>query len=102
MNNLVGSLVDFNIAQSSSSDMSNIKWTKKSPADKKPKSKKKAKIPPSNIVYTDTNADSSLKRIFVVRDSDKSKNKPKKISKKAQKAPASNCTIQHGFKRPGR
>lgn len=98
----MGSLVDFNIAQSSSSNMSNIKWTKKSPTDKKPKSKKKAKIPHSNIIYADTNAGSSLKRIFVVRDSDKPKNKTKKISKKAQKASASNCAIKHGFKRPGR
>jgi len=98
----MGSLVDFNIEQSSSSDLSNIKWTKKNPADKKPKNKKKRKIPPSNIIYAETDTAPSPKRIFIVGDSDKPKNKMKKISKKAQKASASNCTIKHGFKRPGR
>jgi len=98
----MGSLVDFNIEQSSSSNMSNIMWTKKSPADKKPKSKKKTKMPPSNIIYAEADAAPSAKRVFIVEYSDKPKNKMKKISKKAQNASASNCTIKHGFKRPGR
>ena len=98
----MGSLVDFNIAQSSSSNMSNIKWTKKSPTGKKPKSKKKAKISPSNIIYTEADVDLSVKKVFIVTDSDKPKNKMKKISKKVQKASASNCNIKQGFKRPGR
>jgi len=98
----MGSLVDFNIAQSSSSNMSNIKWTKKRSTDKKLKSKKKVKISPSNIIYTETDVNLSVKKVFIVRDSNKPKNKMKNISKKVQKASASNCNIKQGFKRPGR
>ena len=99
----MGSLVDFNIAQSSSSDMSNIKWTKKNVSEtKKQKSKKKAKISPSNIIYTETKAESSTEKVFIVADSNKPQNKVKKISKRVQKSSASNCNIKQGFKRPGR
>ncbi|EIJ66690.1 hypothetical protein BD31_I1103 [Candidatus Nitrosopumilus salaria BD31] len=99
----MGSLVDFNIAQSSSSDMSNIKWTKKNASEtKKQKSKKKAKISPSNIIYTETKVESSAEKVFIVADSDKPQNKVKKISKRVQKSSASNCNIKQGFKRPGR
>ena len=99
----MGSLVDFNIAQSSSSDMSNIKWTKKNVSEtKKQKSKKKAKISPSNIIYTETKSESSAEKVFIVADSNKPQNKVKKISKRVQKSSASNCNIKQGFKRPGR
>jgi len=98
----MGSLVDFNIAQSSSSNMSNIKWTKKTSVDKKPKSKKKVKISPSNIIYAENHVNPSVPKVFVVIDSNKTKNKLKKVSKKVQKASASNCNIKQGFKRPGR
>jgi phosphorylcholine metabolism protein LicD len=99
----MGSLVDFNIAQSSSSDMSNIKWTKKNVSEtRKQKSKKKAKISPSNIIYTETKVESSTEKVFIVADSDKPQNKVKKISKRVQKSSASNCNIKQGFKRPGR
>ena len=74
----MGSLVDFNIAQSSSSDMSNIKWTKKNVSEtKKQKSKKKAKISPSNIIYTETKSESSAEKVFIVADSNKPQNKVK-------------------------
>ena len=97
------SLVDFNIAQSSSSDMSNIKWTKKNVSEtKKQKSKKKAKISPSNIIYAETKVESSAEKVFIVADSNKPQNKVKKISKRVQKSSASNCNIKQGFKRPGR
>ncbi|MDH5416426.1 MAG: hypothetical protein OEW86_00370 [Nitrosopumilus sp.] len=82
--------------------MSNIKWTKKRSIDKKLKSKKKVKISPSNIIYTETYVNPSVKKVFIVKDSNKPKNKMKKISKKVQKASASNCNIKQGFKRPGR
>jgi len=99
----MGSLVDFNIAQSSSSDMSNIKWTKKNLTDaKKSKSKKKVKISPINIIYTQTEVESSAEKTFIVADSDKSQNKVKQVSKRVQKSSASNCNIKQGFKRPGR
>jgi hypothetical protein len=99
----MGSLVDFNIAQSSSSDMSNIKWTKKNLTDaKKSKSKKKVKISPINIIYTKTEVEPSTEKIFMIADSDKPQNKVKKVSKRAQKSSASNCNIKQGFKRPGR
>jgi hypothetical protein len=98
----MGSLVDFNVARSSSSDMSNIKWTKKNPADpKKSKSKKKAKISPSNIIYTETKVEPSVEKIFIV-DSEKSQNKMNKVSKRVSNSSASNCNIKQGFKRPGR
>jgi len=97
----MGSLVDFNIAQSSSSDLSNIKWTKKNPIEpKKSKSKKKAKISPSNIIYTEK-IEPSVERVFIVDDSEKPRNKMD-IAKRVQKSSASNCNIKQGFKRPGR
>ena len=98
----MGSLVDFNIAQSSSSNMSNIKWTKKRPTDKKQKSKKKPKISPSNILYAETDVNQTVRKVFVVIDSNKPKNKMKEISKNVQNVSASNCNIKQGFKRPGR
>ncbi|MDH5462814.1 MAG: hypothetical protein OEY17_03740 [Nitrosopumilus sp.] len=98
----MGSLVDFNIAQSSSSNMSNIKWTKKSHVDKKPKSKKKVKTSSSNIIYTENHMNPSVPKVFIVIDSDKTKNKMTKVYKKIQKASSSNCNIKQGFKRPGR
>jgi len=98
----MGSLADFNISQSSSSDLSNIKWTKKNPTEpKKSKSKKKAKISPSNIIYTEK-IEPSIEKVFIVTDSDKIQNKMKNVSKRVQKSSASNCNIEQGFKRPGR
>lgn len=99
----MGSLVNFNIAQSSSSDMSNIKWMKKNPTDpKKSKNKKKSKISSSNIIYTKTKVESSIEKVFIITDSDKPQNKMNKTSKRVQKSSASNCNIKQGFKRPGR
>lgn len=99
----MGSLVDFNIAQSSSSDMNNIKWTKKSyTKSTKSKSKKKTKISPFNIIYTETQAEPSIEKVFIIVDSEKPRNKMKNVSKRTQKSSASNCNIQQGFKRPGR
>jgi len=93
----MGSLVNFNIAQSSSSDMSNIKWTKKNPTDPK-----KSKISSSNIIYTKTKVESSIEKVFIITDSDKPQNKMNKTSKRVQKSSASNCNIKQGFKRSGR
>ena len=47
------SLGDFNILQSSSVDMKNIKWTQKNSRDTdKPKKKRTRKFPSTNILYT--------------------------------------------------
>jgi len=99
----MGSLGDYNIAQSSSSDINNIKWTKKN-SDKpdKPKNKKKTKISPSNIIYAKTKVKPPVEKVFIVADSEKLQNKTHKISKRVQKSSASNCNIKQGFKRPGR
>ena len=44
------SLMDYNIEQSSSADIKNIKWTQKNPTDPdKPKKKKKKQTSPTNI-----------------------------------------------------
>jgi len=100
------SLGDYNIEQSSSSDIKNIKWTQKNSVDtEKSKNKKKTakKISPSNIIYT-KKTKPFVEKIFKVEviETEKSKNKTKKVGKRFQNSSASNCKIEQGFRRPGR
>ena len=104
------SLKDFNIEQYSSSDPKNIKWTQKNNVDvKKPKNKKTStkNTTHSNIVHPNNKEKTKLpvENFFKVTASathSKPKNKKKTVDKKFQKASASNCNIEQGFKRPGR
>jgi len=97
------SLGDYNIEQSSSSDINNIKWTKKDTSENKPKSRKKKAISPTNII-PNQNIDktSSVKKIFKIEENASEKPKNKKTEKKFQKSSASHCNIEPSFKRRGR
>jgi hypothetical protein len=102
---MVKSLGDYNIEQSSSTDVNNIKWSKKIQTENKPKTKKKKSIPSTNIIPNQkTKKDKiTLERIFKIEhktNSEKPKNE--KIDKKSQKSSASNCKIEPSFKRRGR
>ena len=95
------SLGDYNIEQSSSADIKNIKWSQKNPKETISKKKKKArKISPTNIIRTQK-IKPTEKKVFKVEE-DTRKTKKKKTGKKHQKSSASNCKIKQGFKRPGR
>mgnify|MGYP006122185007 CR=1 FL=1 len=104
------SLGDYNIEQSSSSDINNIKWTQKNSVDTdKLKNRKKTtrKISPLNIIYTDKikKVKPPVEKVFKVQeviDTEKSKNKKKKADKRFQNSSASICNIEQGFTRPGR
>ena len=105
---MVKSLGDFNIERTSSSDTKNITWSKKTTSgDDKPKKKNSHKVSKNtsatNIIYTDTDEESSVERIFVIeQSSDTNKNKNKNADRKFENSSASNCNIQQGFKRPSR
>ena len=96
------SLGDYNIEQSSSQDIKNIKWTQKNSVDtKKPKKKRITKNNPSSyVIYTKTSQKISGKREFKIENTVKPKKK--RITKKHQSSDASTCKIEPGFKRPGR
>ena len=100
---MVKSLGDYNKESSSSSDLKNIKWSKKNvPNTVKPKSKNKKKIPPTNNLPT-KNKKNTIEKIIKVEtivDNEKPKSKNKK--KRFQESSASNSKIERGFRRPGR
>lgn len=93
------SLADYNLEQSSASGIDNIVWSKRHPADPdKPRNKKKKGTSPTNII-----PNSGIKKtnkIFVVKDSKKTKKK--NHDKKFLNSSATNGLIQQDFKRPGR
>lgn len=103
------SLGDYNIEQSSSYNIKNIKWTQKNSIDTeklKNKKKIKKKISPTNIIYTPTIKKPKLQveqisKVVVIYNKN-SKNKKKTTEKTIQNSSASNCKIKQGFKRPGR
>ena len=106
---MVKSLGDFNIEQSSFSDIKNIKWTKKNSLDvKKPKNKNNIskQTSPTNIIYhskiENTKEDLNKNSKVIVLDVKNSKNKKKKLDKKIHNSSASHCRIEQGFRRPGR
>jgi len=104
------SLGDYNIEQSSSSDIKNIKWTQKNQGNSdKLKEKKKIakKTSPMNVVHTHKTEKVKplVKKIFKVKEiteAEKLKEKKKKTGKKFQNSSASNCKIKQGFRRPAR
>ncbi|WP_428326910.1 hypothetical protein [Nitrosopumilus sp.] len=97
------SLMDYNIEQSSSTDIKNIKWTKKNTSDPdKPKKKKKKQISPTNIILTkDPKTQSDTHRIFKIEGSS-GVSKKKKTTSKAQNSSLSHCKIEQGYKRKAR
>ncbi len=98
---MVNSLGEYNIAQSSSADINNIKWTQRNSRDvDKPKKKKTRKISPTNIIYTSKIKVRQAVKIFKVEGNDKSQKK--KMGKKFQNSSASICKIKQGFSRSGR
>jgi len=95
------SLGDYNIEKSSSTDIKNIKWSQKNPKDAEIKKKRRRrKISPLNIIYTQKTKP-SVEKVFRIEE-DIEKTKKKKTDKKFQKSSADNCKIKQGFKRPGR
>ncbi len=105
---MVKSLGDYNKEKSSSSDVKNIKWSKKNPLDSDtPKNKKRRKkeISPLNIIPRDKNKKTGekVKRNFKIEKSlDDEKSKNKTLNRKFEKSSASNSKIERGFKRPAR
>jgi len=102
---MVKSLGDYNIEQSSSTDVNNIKWSKKIQIEHKPKIKKKKTISPTNIIPNPQIKETSttIEKIFKVKENTNSeKSKNKKTNKKFQKSSASNCKIEPSFTRPAR
>lgn len=94
------SLGDFNILQSSSVDVKNIKWTQKKSRDMdKPKKKKARKICSTNVIYT-TKIKIKTAKTFKIKENNNVIRK--KTDKKFQSSSASTCKIKQGFSRPGR
>lgn len=95
------SLMDYNIERSSSTDIKNIKWTKKNTSDPN-KSKKKKQISPTNALPPkDAKIQSDAPRIFKIKDRINAPKK-KKTTNKAQNASLSHCKIEQGYKRKSR
>jgi len=102
--------MDYNIEQSSSVDIKNIKWTQKNPKDTE-KSKKKNAVkkhqnsPVTNINYMQKTkkAKPSVEKVFKVKEIvPTEKSKKKNAVKRHQNSSASNCKIEQGFARKGR
>lgn len=98
---MINSLGEYNIAQSSSADINNIKWSQKKSRDTDIQKKKKSKkISPTNIIYTSKIKVMQTVKIFKMKGNDKSKKK--NAGRKFQNSSASICKIKQGFRRPGR
>ena len=103
------SLGDYNIEQSSSYDIKNIKWTQKNLNNtEKSKNNKKPKknISPTNVIHSSKIKKSQLdipqiSKVVIISNKNL-KNKKKTTKKTIQNSSASNCKIKQGFKRPGR
>ena len=100
------SLGDYNIEQSSSFDLKNIKWTQKNQSNiKKPKQSRNHNPPPlSPIIIHKTLKDKSSNKLFIVESlvTDNQKNKKSAVKKRFQNSSATMSKIEQGFKRPGR
>ena len=101
------SLSDYNIEQSSSFNLKNIKWTQKNNSDTK-KSKHNQKTSPFSFDHilmrgSLTNEDVSGK-LFQIGSlvTDKQRHKKSLINKRFQNSSVTKCKIEQGFKRPGR
>jgi hypothetical protein len=100
----MGSLGEYTIAKSSSSDINNIKWTKKNQDNaEKPRNKKEKmrKTSPSNIIYTDEAEKPTVEKIFKIEVED-NESKKNKTEKKVKTASTSNSKIKYSFSRRGR
>jgi len=98
---MVNSLGEHNIAQSSSADINNIKWSQKKSRDINILKKKKTrKISPTNIIYTSKIKVRQAVKIFKVEGNDKSQKK--NTGEKFQNSSVTICKIKQGFTRPGR
>jgi len=101
-------LGDYNIERSSSSDVRNITWTKKTSMDtdklkKKNPNKTSQKIPATNIIFTEAPIKVPAKKVFKIEEvMDNSTSKKKRLDRKFENSSASNCNIKQGFKRPSR
>ena len=96
------SLMDYNIEQSSSSDIKNIKWTQKNPSEPKKQKKKKNKISPTNVIPAkDTKTNQPTSKVFKIEENT-NPSKKKKIKKRAQNSSLDNCKIEQGWKRKAR
>ena len=100
------SLGSYKIAQSSSSDLKNIKWTQKNSVDNKLKNKKKTKrkTSPLNIIYDNKSKTVKplVEKVLKINLISKEKLKNKKEDKKFRASSAYNCIIKQGFTRPAR
>jgi len=98
---MVNSLGEYNISQSSSADINNIKWSQKKSRDIDiPKKRKTRKISSTNIIYTSKIKVKQAVKIFKVKENDKSKKK--NTGKKFQNSSVTICKIKQGFTRHGR
>ncbi len=98
---MVNSLGEYNISQSSSADINNIKWSQKKSRDIDiPKKRKTRKISSTNIIYTSKIKVKQAVKIFKVKENDKSKKK--NTGEKFQNSSVTICKIKQGFTRPGR
>ena len=97
------SLMDYNIEQSSSADIKNIKWTQKNPTDPdKPKKKKKKQTSPTNVIPAkDTKTNPPTSKVFKIEENTNS-SKKNKLKKRAQNSSLDNCKIEQGWKRKAR
>jgi len=102
------SLGDYNIERSSSSDVRNITWTKKTSVDtdklkKKNPNKTSQKISATNIIFTEAPIKVPAKKVFKIEEvMDNTTLKKKRLDRKFENSSASNCNIKQGFKRPSR
>ena len=74
-----------------------VKWTKKNPAEPKPKKKKKKAIPPTNVIPSSKVVE-PVEKTFKVSE----KPKKKKSGKKFEKSDLTSDKIEQGYRRPGR
>ncbi len=101
------SLGDYNLEQSSSFNLKNIKWTQKNPSNiKKPKQSKNPNLPPLDhiAIYKNHKDEASSNKLFIVESLvyNKQKNKKSVVKKRFQNSSAAMSKIEQGFKRPGR
>ena len=96
------SLMDYNIEQSSSSDIKNIKWTQKNHSEPKKQKKKKNKISSTNVIPTkETKVNSPAPKVFKIEENTNS-SKKSNLKKRAQSSSLDNCKIEQGYKRKAR
>jgi hypothetical protein len=102
-------LGDYNIEKSSSSDLNNINWSQKRQKDsngpKKKKNAKKTKIPlGTNIIYqNDKNEKIVTKKIFKIKNEQKSEKDKEEIVKRHENTTSSLGQVkERSYKRPGR